>query len=69
MAEIIRDIGSLTELKNELKKRKIIGFHSVKEISNFISEYQSVIYKLEIKIKGNLKNEIIEKNNILLKDK
>ena len=39
MAEIIGKIESLKSLKSELEKRKISRFNSVKEITDFVSNY------------------------------
>lgn len=62
MAEIYRDIGSLKELKNELKRNNINDFHSVKELNSFISEYPEEINKIELEQKKNLDKEIKDKN-------
>lgn len=65
MAEIYREIGSLKELKNELRKNNINDFSSVKELNLFISEYPNEINKIELEQKKIFDNEIIEKSNKL----
>ncbi len=68
MAEIYREIGSLKELKNQLKRNNINDFHSVKELNSFISEYPNEINKIELEQKRNLDNEIIENNKKLAEE-
>lgn len=60
MARIIGTIESLKSLKTELKNRGITRFNSVKEINNFLSNYNSEKLEIFNKTTKDLENEFSE---------